>query len=184
MTLAGAGRALTAAILIFVAVHAVGVGQAPPGVLSVGGAGKPFSVPPESGVHKIDDALLRWPLRSEDARYGIIDGRHLHTFVVEQAAISRRFRDAGHPQYWGRIIGSSGDEESAAWLADKFRSIGLSDVRIQSLPITAPLWEPVQPWEIVANGDERMPLTSAQPAYESVSAPRGGLSLEAVYVGT
>jgi len=185
MTVAGAGRALTAAILTYVAVRAVAVGQAPPGVRSVGGSGKLFSVPPESAVYKLNDSLLRWPLRSEDERYGTIDGRHLHTFVDEQAAISRRFRDAGHPQYWGRIIGSSSDEESAAWLADKFRSIGLSDVRIQPLPITAPLWEPVQPWEIVANGDdERLPLTSAQPAYESVSAPRGGLSLEAVYVGT
>lgn len=185
MTLARAGGALTAAVLTYVAVHVVGVGQAPPGVRSVGGSGKPFSVPPESAVYELDDALLRWPLRSEDARYGTIDGRHLHTFVVEQAAISRRFRDAGHPQYWGRIIGSSSDEESAAWLADKFRSIGLSDVHIQSLPITAPLWEPVQPWEIVANDDDqRLPLTSAQPAYGSVSAPRGGLNLEAVYVGT
>src|SRR5256885_13314493 len=185
MTVTGAGRALTAATLMWVAVHAVGVGQAPPGVLSVGGAGKPFSVPPESGVYKIEDALLRWPLRSEDARYGTIDGRHLHTFVVEQAAISRRFRDAGHPQYWGRIIGSSGDEESAAWLADKFRSIGLSDVHVQPLPVTPPVWEPVQPWEIVANGDgERLPLTSAQPAYGSAAAPSGGLNLEAIYVGT
>src|SRR5256885_15653360 len=133
MTVTGAGRALTAATLTFVAVHAVGVGQAPPGVLSMGGAGKPFSVPADSSVYKIDDALLRWPLRSEDARYGTIDGRHLHTFVVEQAAISRRYRDAGHPQYWGRIIGSSSDEESAAWLADKIRSSGLAGHHGQSL---------------------------------------------------
>jgi len=185
MTVVGTGRALTAAVLTLVIVHAVGVGQAPPGVRSVGGSGKPFSVPPEGAVYKLDDALLQWPLRSEDERYGTIDGRHLHTFVVEQAAISRRFRDAGHPQYWGRIIGSSSDEESAAWLADKFRSIGLSDVRIQTLPIASPVWEPVQPWEVVATGDdERLRLTSAQPAYESVSAPPGGLNLEAVYVGT
>src|SRR6266550_9016501 len=107
MTVAGAGRALTAAILMYAAVRAVAVGQAPPGVPSVGGSGKLFSVPPESAVYKLNDALLRWPLRSEDERYGTIDGRHLHTFVDEQAAISRRFRDAGHPQYWGRIIGSS-----------------------------------------------------------------------------
>jgi Peptidase family M28/PA domain len=53
------------------------------------------------------------------------------------------------------------------------------------LPITAPVWEPVEPWEIIANGDgERLPLTSAQPAYGSVAAPNGGLNLEAVYVGT
>jgi len=40
--------------------------------------------PRESAVYALDDALLRWPLRAEDERYGAIDGRHLHTFVVEQ----------------------------------------------------------------------------------------------------
>src|SRR5206468_5609859 len=97
----------------------------------------------------------------------------------EQVAISRRFRDVGHPQYWGRIIGSSSDAESAEWLAQKFRSIGLADVRVQSLPIASAVWEPVQPWEIVArSGDTRLPLASAQPVYESVAAPAGGLDLE------
>ena len=59
MTVAGAGRALTGAILMYAAVRAVAVGQAPPGVPSVGGSGKLFSVPPESAVYKLDDALLR-----------------------------------------------------------------------------------------------------------------------------
>ena len=63
MTVAGAGRALTAAILTYVAVHAGALGQAPPGVRSVGGSGKLFLVPPQSAVYKLDDALLRWPLR-------------------------------------------------------------------------------------------------------------------------
>jgi hypothetical protein len=89
-------RALTAATLMFVAVHAVDVGQAPTWRPLGGRRRKTVFSPSGSGVYTIDDALLRWPLRSEDARYGTIDGRHLHTFVVEQAAISRRFRDAGH----------------------------------------------------------------------------------------
>ena len=169
----------------FLLVHTVVVGQAPPGVQSVGGSGKPFSVPAASEVFALDDALLRWPLDTANQRYGAIDGRHLHTFVIEQAAISRRFRDAGHPLYWGRIIGSASDADSAEWLAQRFRSIGLSDVRIQSLPIAAPVWEPIQPWAMIAHaGDERLPLTSAQPVYESAAAPPGGLDLEAVYVGT
>jgi hypothetical protein len=48
-----------------------------------------------------------------------------------------------------RHDGSSSDAESAEWLAQKFRLIGLSDVRVQSLPIATPVWEPVQPWEII-----------------------------------
>jgi len=99
--------------------------------------------------------------------------------------MSRRFRDDGHPQYWGRIIGSSSDAQSAEWLVQKFRSIGLTDVRVQSLPIATPVWEPVQPWEIAAtSGNERLPLVSAQPVYESVAAPAGALELEVVYAGT
>jgi hypothetical protein len=173
------------AILLYATVHTIVAGQAPPGIQSVGGAGKPFFVPAAAAMYPLDSAFLRWPLAEADRQYGAIDGRHLHTFVVEQAAISQRFRDAGHPQFWGRIIGSKSDAESAEWLAQKFRSIGLADARIQSLPIAAPVWEPVQPWEIVArNGDERLPLTSAQPVYESVGAPAGGIDLEAVYVGT
>jgi hypothetical protein len=56
---------------------------------------------------KIEDALLEWPLPAGESVYGKIDGRHLHRYVEEQAAISRRYRDQGHPKFWGRIIGSS-----------------------------------------------------------------------------
>ena len=144
-----------------------------PGAESGGGSGKLFSVPAASDLYRLDDAFLHWPLRQEDVRYGAIDGRHLHTFVVEQAAVSRRFRDAGHPQYWGRIIGSSSDAEAAQWLVERFRSIGLSDVHSQSLPISKAVWEPVQPWEIVATSDgTRLPLTSAQTATREPSATR------------
>src|SRR5580692_144172 len=79
----------------------------------------------------LDDALLEWPLPPGEQRYGAIHGKHLHDLVVEQAAISRRYRDQGHPKFWGRIIGTSADAEDAEWLAAKFKAIGLSDVRIQ-----------------------------------------------------
>jgi hypothetical protein len=59
------------------------------------------------------DALLEWPLPPGEQAYARIDGKHLHQYVEEQAAISRRYRDQGHPKFWGRIIGSSADAESA-----------------------------------------------------------------------
>lgn len=180
----GAGTALVV-LLTIALTHRVIVEQAPPGVQSVGGGGKPFSVPAASEIFALDDAMLHWPLDAENERYGAIDGRHLHSFVAEQAMISRRFRDAGHPQYWGRIIGSTSDAESADWLARRFRSIGLSDVRIQPLAIAAAVWEPVQPWTVVAHAaSERLALPSAQPVYESAGTPADGLDLEGVYVGT
>src|SRR5947207_2921988 len=96
---------------------------------------------------KLDEALLEWPLLpSSDQPYRRIDGRHLHQYVEEQAAISRRYRDQGHPKFWGRIIGSSADAENADWLAKKFTSLAMSDVHIQPLDLD-PQWFP-QTWEV------------------------------------
>jgi hypothetical protein len=131
----------------------------------------------------LKDELLEWPLAPADQRYAAIDGRHLHTYVVEQAAISRRYRDQGHPQFWGRIIGTSSDAESADWLAAKFKGIGLSDVRIQPIDLTVPQWMP-QSWEMsIEGGGKTLGISSAQPDYGSPGTPPGGLELDAVYAG-
>src|SRR6185295_10534735 len=105
---------------------------------------------------KLEDALLEWPLPPGEQAYRKIDGRHLHRLVEEQAAISRRYRDQGHPKFWGRIIGSSADAENAAWLADRFRSIGMSDVRIQPLDLS-PQWFPER-WGLRSSGWMRTSL--------------------------
>src|SRR5437867_11747642 len=57
--------------------------------------------------NKLEDALLEWPLPPGEQVYSRINGKHLHQYVEEQAAISRRYRDQGHPKFWGRIIGTS-----------------------------------------------------------------------------
>src|ERR1700756_1239009 len=59
----------------------------------------------------LDDMFIRFPLPPGQDRYADIDGRRLHQYVVEQAAISRKYRDAGHPKFWGRIIGTSADAD-------------------------------------------------------------------------
>src|SRR6516162_447362 len=103
-------------------------------------AQQPAQVPPGSqpiGISVADDEYLRWPLAASDQAYGTIDGKRLHRYVAEQAAISRRYRDQGHPKFWGRIIGTSSDQESAEWLAAKFKAAGLADVRIQRLDLEA-----------------------------------------------
>jgi Peptidase family M28 len=128
------------------------------------------------------DALLEWPLPPDEQAYARIDGKHLHQYVEEQAAISRRYRDQGHPKFWGRIIGSSADAESAEWLANKFKSFGMTDVRIQPLDLS-PQWFPQQ-WQVtVTGGGKTMSLDSAQPDYRAVALPPGGIDVEAVYGG-
>ena len=132
--------------------------------------------------HRPDETLLRWPLPPGAEKYAAIDGKRMHRDVVAQALISRRYRDQGHPKFWGRIIGTSSDAESAEWLAGRFRAVGLSDVRIQPFDL-APQWMP-QAWEVsVTVAGKTLKLESAQPNYASVPTPPGGLDLEAVYVG-
>jgi hypothetical protein len=130
----------------------------------------------------VQDAFLQWPLPPGAEGYAGIDGRRLHRYVVEQVEISRRYRDAVNPQFWGRITGTSSDAESAEWLAEKFRKAGLSDVRLQRLDL-APQWMP-RSWKVsITGGGETIELASAQPFYRSSGTPAEGLDLEAVYVG-
>ncbi len=130
---------------------------------------------------KLDDALLEWPLPAGDQRYAAIDGRHVHQYVGEQAAISLEYRDQGHPKFWGRIIGTSGDARDAEWLAAKFRAIGLADVRIQPVPLD-PQWMP-RSWEVsIRSGGKVLNLDSAQPDY-GANGTSAELDLDAVYVG-
>jgi hypothetical protein len=134
-------------------------------------------------LYKLEDGLLQWPLPTNDRAYGAIDGKHLHQYVEELAAISRRYRESGHPQFWGRIIGTSADAETAQWMVDKLNKIGLPDVHIQPFDLP-PQWMP-QSWEITATGgDKTLHLETAQPAYLTVPTPPEGLDLEAAYVGT
>jgi len=131
---------------------------------------------------KLDDAFLRWPLPAGDERYGAIDGKRMHEDVVAQTEISRRYRDAGHPKFWGRITGTSSDAESAEWLAAKFKAAGLPDVRIQPLDLE-PQWMP-QTWEaMITGGGKTVRIESAQPFYGANALPAGGIDVEAIYAG-
>ena len=129
-------------------------------------------------------AGLLWlvlPISAADS-YSSIDGKHLKQYVEDLAAMSRRYRDNGHPQFWGRIIGTEADVENGRWLLEKFRTIGLSDVREQSFDLP-PQWMP-QSWSVSASANGKdVPLGSAQPTYRSEATPAGGLDLEAVDVG-
>ncbi len=126
--------------------------------------------------------LIRFPLPPGQDAYADIDGKRMHQYVIEQANISRRYRDQGHPKFWGRIIGTSADKEDADWMAAKFKAAGLTDVRLQPFDLV-PQWFP-QSWEVtIAGAGKTLSLDSAQPDYGAVATPAAGLDLEAVYVG-
>jgi hypothetical protein len=138
---------------------------------------------PAEPLYKLEDAFLQWPLLPADKAYGAINGHHLHQLVEDQTAISRKYRDQGHPQFWGRVIGSSADEENQQWMLSRFTQMSLTDVHVQSFDL-APQWMP-QSWEITATGrGKTLKLEAAQPAYQTAPTPPGGLDVEAAYVGT
>src|SRR5262245_44890436 len=110
---------------LLVAALAIGVrvgGQAPPA----------SSTPPpllEPPIKPLSQSYLQWPLPPELPEYGRIDGKHLYRYVDELAAISHKSRDAGD-QWWGRITGTPAHAETQQMLAARFKSLGLSDVRL------------------------------------------------------
>jgi hypothetical protein len=128
-----------------------------------------------------DDTFLRFPLAPADQAYAAIDGRRLKQHVNDLAAISRRYRDAGH-QFWGRIIGTDADHWNAEWMMQKLQAAGATNVRKQEIPLP-PQWMP-RSWDVAGTSAGRtVPLPSAWPSYSTPATPAGGLDLEAVYLG-
>src|SRR5262249_54462371 len=125
---------------------------------------------------------LGWNLLPADQRYSSIQGPDLLKIVAEQTAISRHYRDQGH-QFWGRIMGTSADAESAQWMLERFKKIGLSNVHEIPIDLT-PQWMP-QSWTVSASGaGKTFNIQTAQPTYKSPGTNAGGLDLEAVFVGS
>src|SRR5580700_11426994 len=79
---------------------------------------RPGAQIPAKALYNLQDAFLEWPLPPQDKAYGAIDGKRIHTYVEDLTAISRKYRDNGHPQFWGRIIGTQADADTARWLLD------------------------------------------------------------------
>ncbi len=136
---------------------------------------------PMKPLYVLEDSYLNWRLAPAEQAYASIDGKHLKEYVVDQAKISDRYRDAGH-QFWGRISGTEGDTENAKWLEEKFRKIGLADVHQQMFDLPEQ-WLPSS-WSVVASsGAKTVDLSSAQPAHKTAGTSAEGLDLEAVDVG-
>jgi hypothetical protein len=113
--------------------------------------------------------------------YASIDGERMKRLVEQQAEIARRYRQAGN-QYWGRIIGTSADHETATWMMDQLRESGAQNVRLDAIPLPEQ-WFP-RNWQLtVESGGEATQLTSAWPAYGSAGTSPAGVNLELIDVG-
>ena len=136
--------------------------------------------PPAFPQKRVDEALIEFPLAPGQEKFRSIDGKKMHTYVVKLAEISRKYRDTVNAKFWGRITGTSADHETAEWVAAKYRELGMTDVRIQEIPLL-PQWM-AQDWKVeVVSGGQTVELTSAQPHYETAAIPV--TELDAVWVG-
>lgn len=126
-----------------------------------------------------DESYLR--LRTPGAEaYETLDGDRMKRLVEEQTGIARRYRDAGH-QYWGRIIGTDADHETATWMARQLREVG-ADVRREELELE-PQWVP-RSWEAsVSRPGEGVTLASITPTYASAGTAGEGIDVELIDVG-
>ena len=96
-------------------------------------------------------------------------------YVVEQANIARRYRDQGHPKFWGRIIGTSADAEDADWMLAKFKAAGLTDVRIAAArPRARSGFRSPGSVTLIRRRQDASSLESAQPDYATVGTPADG----------
>jgi len=81
----------------------------------------------------------------------------------------------------GRITGTEADSENARWLEDKFRKIGLSDVRQQSMDLP-PQWQPAS-WSVAASaGGKPSPWKARNRPPPAPAHRKAALDLEAVDV--
>lgn len=136
---------------------------------------------PGPPVFKLDDAYLKWRLLPSERQYSAIDGQHLNDYVRQFMAFAYQYRDEGH-QFWGRIMGTSGDVANENWLMEQFKRIGLSD--IHEVPVNLPpQWMP-QSWSVATtDGAKTLSLETAWPAQGAPGTPPEGVDLQIVYVG-
>lgn len=128
---------------------------------------------PDSSYLRLDGA--------GNAAYAAIDGERMKRLIAQQAEIAQRYRQEGN-QFWGRIIGTSSDRETADWMMDQLRQTGAENIRLDSIPLPTQ-WLP-QSWGLAVEVDGRATeLTSAWPAYGSVGTAAGGAKLELIDVG-
>src|SRR4029079_8745785 len=139
-------------VLVAVAIGGILHAQAPAQGRGAAPAGQAAAQPAARGrcgptaVFTLQHNFLQWRLLPNEKAYESIDGKKMWQYVSDLGAISRHHRDSGHPQFWGRIIGSSADDEDAKWLMDKMTQLGLTNVHMEPINLD-PQWFP-QSWDL------------------------------------
>jgi hypothetical protein len=111
--------------------------------------------------------------------------------IVGFSKESRKNREVGSGQIWGRISGFPSSTKTINWAAEQFRKAGIADVKVQPIAQEegAAFWLPLS-WEVRLLGDpafgagsEDVVLESAIPLSPS-DIPAGTMTAPLIYVGT
>src|SRR5579863_1162194 len=117
-----------------------------------------------------------------DKSYDAIDGKRLHAYVNELAAISLKYKDAGN-QWWGRISGMASGAETQNWAKEKFKEIG---VPAETVTIADPQDIP-KSWAIsVSANGKTLDLVSSNPFIDFaryMPSAQADEELDTVWVG-
>ena len=146
-----------------------------PAVVVGARAPRPVSLPEgESSASELTGAAIR---------------RDLET-IVGFSKESRRSKEVGSGQLWGRISGLRSSADTIAWAVAQFRAAGIMDAKLQPIAqdAKAALWLPLE-WEVRLLGDAAfgagsadVVLGSAMPLPPS-QLPGGTLTAPVVFVG-
>jgi hypothetical protein len=111
--------------------------------------------------------------------------------IVGFSKESRRTKEIGDGQTWGRVTGFPSSIKTVQWTAEQFRKAGIADVKVQSLTQepNSSFWLPLS-WEVklladpaLGAGTTDLVLQSAIPLQPS-ALPNGTLTAPLVFVGT
>jgi hypothetical protein len=128
-------------------------------------------------------------LPSSEDPYQDLDAEELMAYLQNVVDITREHRPDGE-NYWGRIAGNRSEVAVAEYMANEFRSFGLTDVQLDSAP-GGEQWWPLN-WSATIIGDSAygegttdINLKSAFPAVQLGGSAHSIKNLEAelIYVG-
>jgi hypothetical protein len=140
----------------------------------------PAEPPVKKHTFDLDSSYIRLPLPAGEQAYARLDGRRLKQFVHEITGVSRRSRDDGE-RYWGRIAGTKYDDMIEGWTEQKFKELGLQNINRQYFDLP-PQFFPTS-WSLTATGSGKTTTFETLRPSGRATTPRGGLTLEPVWVG-
>ena len=147
-----------------------------PAVIVGDRAPRPVTLPPgEAATPELTAANIRADLET----------------IVNISKESRRTKEVGSGQTWGRISGLASGEKSIDWGIEQFKKAGIADVRVQTFKQDArsSFWFPMS-WEVRLLADPSFGPGSADVVLESAiplspsELPAGTLTAPLIYVGT